>query len=100
MQTGNSNDTDLQGITEPLTTLRDEGEFIHIVIELPGIAEEKIRIDLEKTTIIIVASDSSRKYKKVISLPVEVIFAKKRFSDGNLFLTVEKKGSGNTLSTG
>ncbi len=99
MQTGNSKNTDLQEIMEPVTTIYDEGKFIHLILELPGIAEEKIRIDLEKTTITIVASDSSRQYKKVIFIPDEVIFAKKRFSDGKLSLTLEKKGSDKTLST-
>jgi HSP20 family molecular chaperone IbpA len=80
-------------IIEPVTTLNDEGQFIHIVTTLPGIAEEKITIDLdtEKTTITILASDKSKRYKKVIVLPGEVIFSKKRFIDGELHLTVEKK---------
>jgi HSP20 family molecular chaperone IbpA len=99
MQRGDSKNTDLREIMEPVTTLCDEGKFIHLTLELPGIAEEKIRIDLEKTTITIVASDSSRRYKKEIFLPDEVIFAKKRFSDGKLSLTLEKKGPDHTLST-
>jgi HSP20 family molecular chaperone IbpA len=96
---GNLKNTDLQEIMEPVTTLRDEGKFIHISMELPGIGEEKIRIDLDKTIITIVASDSSRQYKKVIFLPVEVIFARKKFSDGVLFLTLEKKDPDNTTAT-
>jgi HSP20 family molecular chaperone IbpA len=80
---------------EPVTTLRNDGKFIHIVSKLPGIAEEKIKIDidLEKTTITIVAANSNKVYKKIINLPGDVIFSKKRFSDGELYLTVEKKGS-------
>ncbi len=80
-------------IIEPVTSLSNEGKFIHIVSKLPGIAEEKIKIDidLEKTTITIVAADSTKMYKKIISLPGDVIFYKKRFSDGELHLTVEKK---------
>jgi HSP20 family molecular chaperone IbpA len=82
-------------IIEPVTTLRDEGKLIHIVTKLPGIAEEKIRIDidLEKTTITIIAADTTKMYKKVITLPGNVVFSNKRFSDGELHLIVEKKGS-------
>jgi HSP20 family molecular chaperone IbpA len=82
-------------IIEPITTFRDEGNLIYIVTKLPGIAEEKIRIDidLEKTTITIVAADTTKMYKKVITLPGNVVFSNKRFSDGELLLTVEKKGS-------
>jgi HSP20 family molecular chaperone IbpA len=80
---------------EPVTTLHNEGKFIHIVSKLPGISEEKIKIDidLEKTTITIVAADTTKIFKKIISLPGDVIFSKKRFSDGELHLTVEKKKS-------
>jgi HSP20 family molecular chaperone IbpA len=82
-------------IIEPVTTLRDEGNLIYIVTKLPGIAEEKIRIDidLEKTMITIVAADTTKLYKKVITLPGNVVFSNKRFSDGELYLIVERKGS-------
>lgn len=82
-------------IIEPVTTLRNDGKFIHIVSKLPGIAEEKIKIDidLEKTTITIIAANNTKIYKKMITLPFDVIFTKKRFSDGELHLTVEKKDS-------
>jgi HSP20 family molecular chaperone IbpA len=83
-----------QEFIEPVTMLHNDGKFIHIVSKLPGIAEEKIKIDidLEKTTITIVAADTTKMYKKIIRLPGNVIFSKKRFSDGELYLTVEKKG--------
>jgi HSP20 family molecular chaperone IbpA len=79
-------------ITEPVTTLRDEGKFIHILTELPGIPEEKIKINLENrsTSITILASDEGVQYKKVITIPCEVRFNKKRFYDGVLELTLEK----------
>jgi HSP20 family molecular chaperone IbpA len=78
---------------EPSTTIFDEGKFLRIVTELPGIAEEKIKIELENitTSVTISASDTVKQYKKVISIPHEVRFCKKRFSDGILELTLEKK---------
>lgn len=78
--------------TEPLTTLHDEGEFIRILADLPGIAEEKIRIYLENepTLVTIVAGDEKITYKKVITIPCEVRFHKKRFTDGLLELNLEK----------
>jgi HSP20 family protein len=93
MRTGNPDNNGKPEIIEPATILTDEGKFIHVVTELPGIAEEKIRIDMEKTRVIIGASDNKKQYKKEIILPSEVIFNKKRFSEGKLHLTLEKKGS-------
>jgi len=77
---------------EPATTLFDDGKFFRILTELPGIAEEKIKIDLENTStsVTIVATDTVKQYKKVITIPCEVRFSKKRFSDGVLELTLEK----------
>ena len=92
MRTGNSIDTGPIETFEPETTLVDEGKFLRILTELPGIAEEKIRIDLENssTSVTIVANDTWKQYKKVIVIPCEVRFSKKRFSDGVLELTLEK----------
>ena len=77
-------------IMEPITSIHREGKYIQIITKLPGIIEEKIRIDLEKTTLTILASNAFIRYKKVIVLPWEVFFCKKDFSDGELHLTVEK----------
>jgi len=95
MTSGKPTNTVHQEIIEPLTTLHNEGKFIHITTKLPGITEEKIRvdIDLEKTTITIIAVDTSKIFKKVITVPGNVIFNKKQFSDGELHLVVEKKES-------
>jgi HSP20 family molecular chaperone IbpA len=95
MQKEHTKNTKQPDIIEPVTILRDEGKLIHIVTKLPGIAEEKIRIDIdvEKTTITIVAADTSIMYKKVITRPGNVVFSNKRYSDGELHLIVEKKGS-------
>jgi HSP20 family molecular chaperone IbpA len=77
---------------EPAVTILDEGKILRILTELPGVAEEKIKIDLENTstTVTIVASDTQVQYKKVITVPCEVRVIKKRFSDGVLELTLEK----------
>jgi len=95
MQTGNSQNTRPIKTIEPATTLIDEGKFLRILTELPGIAEEKIKIDLENqsTSVTIVASDTVFQYKKVITIPCEVRFSKKRFLNGVLELTLEKNGS-------
>ena len=94
METGNSKNTSPIKTIEPATTLIDEGKFLRILTELPGITEEKIKIDLENqsTSVTIVASDTVFQYKKVITIPCEVRFCKKRFLNGVLELTLEKNG--------
>jgi HSP20 family molecular chaperone IbpA len=92
MRTGNPKNIKPTKTIEPVTTLFDEGKFLRILTKLPGIAEEKIKIDLDNssTSVTIVASDTGKQYKKVITIPREVSFCKKRFSDGVLELTLEK----------
>jgi HSP20 family molecular chaperone IbpA len=73
-----------------VTTLLDEGKFLHIIAKIPGITEEKIRIDLEKTTITITTDDGNAD-QQVVSLPCEAGLSSKRFSDGVLEIILEKK---------
>jgi len=95
MRTKDSTHTGIVKIIEPVTDLYDNGKFLHILTKLPDIAEEKIKIDLENhsTSVTICASDTARQYKTSISVPCEVSFSKKRFSDGVLEIILEKKGS-------
>jgi HSP20 family molecular chaperone IbpA len=95
MTTGKTKNTGTIATTEPATTLLEDGKFFRILTELPGIAEEKIRVDLENssTSVTIIALDTVKQYKKVITIPCEVRFYKKRFIDGILELTLEKTGS-------
>ena len=93
MQTNRSDIPGPAETIEPVTTLLDEGKFLHILTELPGVHEEMIRIDVEKNTVTIAASDAGKQVRKMITLPCEVSFCMKRFSGGVLTLTLEKKGS-------
>lgn len=83
-------------IIEPVTKVIDEGRFLRILTELPGITEEKIKIDLENqlTSVTIVAVNTVQEFKSVITIPCEVRFMKKRFLDGILEITLEKTTPG------
>jgi len=95
MKNGTSHDTGIIKTIEPVTTIIDDGKFLRIVTELPGISEERIKIDLENksTSVTIYAMNTVKQYKTVITIPCEVRFSKKRFSEGVLELTLEKNSS-------
>lgn len=84
---------DIYTTIEPTTTVFDEGNFLRIRTELPDMAEERIKIDLthQSTSITIIAKNTVKQYRKVISIPCQVRFSKKRFSEGVLELILEKK---------
>jgi len=95
MRIKDSTNAGIVKIIEPVTKLYDTGKFLHILTTLPDIGEEKIKIDLENhsTSVTIIASDLGKQYKTSISVPCEVSFSKKRFSEGVLEIILEKKGS-------
>jgi HSP20 family molecular chaperone IbpA len=92
MRKGNPKDARSIETVEPATTILDDGKFLRILTELPGICEEKIKIDLENqsTLVTILAMDTVKQYTKVITIPGAVRFSKKRFFEGVLELTLEK----------
>lgn len=92
MGTGNEKITKPLKIIKPVTRVIDEGKFLRILTELPGIVEEKIKIDLENhsMSVTIVAVNTVKQFKSVITIPCEVRFSKKRFIDGVLEITLEK----------
>jgi HSP20 family molecular chaperone IbpA len=92
MGTGNPEINKTMKTIEPVTKVIDEGQFLRIITELPGIEEQKIKIDLENhsTSVTIVAVNTVKQFKKVITIPCEVRFSKKKFSDGVLEITLEK----------
>jgi hypothetical protein len=91
MQIENSKNTCPIETTDTAKDLFDDRKFIRILSELPVKVEENIRIDLEKNSGILFASDIGRLYKKKITVPYEIKFRKKILPDGVLELTLETK---------
>lgn len=57
---------------EPLVDIFDEGSEIRVLIEMPGVTEQDVILDLKGDILIITSPNSKRKYKKEIILPSEV----------------------------
>ena len=67
-----------------------DGDSLRIVAELPGISEEKIRLDLDETTLIISVDDRNRQYRMPVTLPWAARLGAKKFRKGVLELTMER----------
>jgi len=76
---------------DPSIRMTDDGRYIHVRIGLPGVMEEQIRIDLEKTIVTLSISDDEKTFRKSIQIPQEARFFKKTFSDGVLEISLEKR---------
>lgn len=57
---------------EPITDLFDEEEEIIIMVEMPGVGEGDIRLDLKDDILEIAAQSGDRKYHKEVLLPAKV----------------------------
>jgi HSP20 family molecular chaperone IbpA len=68
-----------------------DGNRAHIIADLTGVGEEKIRLDLEKATLVISTTDGECKQVGIV-LPWAATLATKRFRKGILELTLEKTG--------
>jgi len=90
MATGKRERNGAKKVIEPVVNLSDEGNYIRVTAELPGIQEKTIRIDLEKFTLTLSAMGDGRTYKKELLLPAKMRFGKKRFRNGVLEISLEK----------
>ncbi|MEM1541747.1 MAG: archaeal heat shock protein Hsp20 [Ignisphaera sp.] len=79
---------------EPLVDIYEEEDRVRIVAELPGVDENKIKVEaLEGNRILIEASNHDKKYRKELELPVEVDIdtAEATYRNGVLEITIKKK---------
>jgi len=80
---------------EPLVDIYEEADKIRIVAELPGVDENKIKVEaLDDRRILIEASNHDRKYRKEVELPTEIDIdtAEAVYKNGVLEIRVRKKG--------
>jgi HSP20 family molecular chaperone IbpA len=74
----------------PTVHRNDDDQTIHVIIPLDGIAEEQIRIDLERTTLTLFIAKEQRVIKKAIRVPGGMRFFKKVYHDGILEIFLKK----------
>jgi HSP20 family molecular chaperone IbpA len=74
----------------PPVCVTDDDRNVHISIGLPGVKEEQIRIDLEKTSLTISISAGKKTLRKLIHIPKGARFFQKKLSGGILEIILEK----------
>jgi len=87
------NRSDRRNVFNPTIHRSDQGKTILLTIPLTGIAEEKIRFDLENTTLTLYITTDEDVLKKSIRVPGGTRFFKKNFHDGILEIILEKPAS-------
>ena len=77
---------------EPLSDVNSTEKEVKVILEIPGVKKEDIKINVNKTIVEINASDSQRKYHKTIQLPhdIDINTAKSTYNNGILEITFAK----------
>ncbi len=76
---------------EPIVDIFDEENQVLIIVELPGIDEKSIRIDLKKDILLLEAGGGDRKYSKEILLKSKIDFDSREMSFKNGILELKFK---------
>jgi HSP20 family protein len=81
----------VEEVREPIVDVFDEEDRILVIVELPGVSEEEIKIEVAGDILSLTASD--RKYAKEILLPSKVKPqpVKSSYKNGILEITLEKE---------
>lgn len=77
---------------EPLADVNSTDKEVKVILEIPGVKKEDIKINANETLVEINASDSQRKYQKTIQLPhdIDINTAKSTYNNGILEVTFAK----------
>ena len=79
---------------EPLVDVFDEGGYVLVVVELPGVAEAEIRLEAQDDILTLRAQGRERKYFKEVLLPalVDPGSLKQSLQNGVLEVRLDKMG--------
>lgn len=81
-------------VFNPPVQITEERRNIQIIVSLPGVTEEQIRIEHGKENLLITIHDGKTIRQKEIVIPQAERIVKKRFFDGVLDITLEKSRPG------
>jgi HSP20 family protein len=82
----------VEEVREPIVDVFDEEDHIVVIAELPGVSEDKIKIEVAGDILNLIASNKDRKYAKEILLPSKVKpqSLKPTYQNGVLEIRLEK----------
>ena len=76
---------------EPLIDVFDEKNHVLVIVELPGVDEKSIKLELKKDILLLEAESKGRKYIKEILLPAQIDLESREMSFKNGLLELKFK---------
>jgi len=77
---------------EPFTDIIEEEDVIKVIIDMPGVEKEDIKVEATERTVTVSAERGERKYYKKVNLPKPIIpeTARAQYKNGVLTITMKK----------
>jgi HSP20 family protein len=84
---------EISGEMEPLADVTTTDKEIKVVIEMPGLSKDKIKVDAYEDKVEVKSDDPQRKYHRIVELPPEadIETARCAYNNGILEITFNKK---------
>ncbi len=84
---------EISGEIEPLIDVTTTDKEVRVVVEMPGISRDKIKINVYDNTVEVKNEDPQRKYHRSFEIPVEtdIETARSSYNNGILEITFNKK---------
>ena len=78
---------------EPLIDVSSTDKEIKVIVEMPGVKKENIKLNVHDNNVEIKSDDPNRKYHKIIEVPreIDIDSAKSSYNNGILEITFKKK---------
>jgi HSP20 family protein len=79
--------------TEPLVDVTTTNNEVRVVVEMPGVGKDKIKVNASDNMVEVKSEDPRRKYHRTIEIPAEtdIETAKSNYNNGILEITFKKK---------
>jgi HSP20 family protein len=79
--------------TEPLLDVTNTDKEVKVVVEMPGVGKDKIKVNAYDNMVEVKSEDPRRKYHRTIEIPAEtdIETAKSNYNNGILEITFKKK---------
>jgi HSP20 family protein len=84
---------EISGEMEPVADVTTTDKEIKVILEMPGLSKEKIKVDAYEDKVEVKSDDPQRKYYKIVELPPEVDIETARctYNNGILEITFNKE---------
>jgi HSP20 family protein len=84
---------EVTGEIEPLVDVTTTDKEIKVIVEMPGISKDKIKINAYNNTVEVRSEDPQKKYHRTVEVPADtdIETAKSSYNNGILEITFKKK---------